>query len=55
MTDKQVAWAMTHDWYYYTATSSVNGVRTVWCHSNRLEGGIVPFQDFDKLKAWAGY
>lgn len=55
MTTKQINWAMTHDWYYYAGRDSVTGVIRVWVYSNRPEGGILPFSDYQKLRKWAGY
>lgn len=46
---RQIKWARQHDWFI----SSHGGV--VWVKSIRPEGGIVPFIDYLKLRAWAGY
>ncbi len=55
MTLSQVAWAMEHDWYYYTGTCSVTGKRTVYVWDVAVSGGVIPFNNFKALRKWAGY
>ena len=54
MTTQQIAWAKTHDWFQSVQQLTDSSV-VIWCRSKRPERGVVPFQDIDKLKQWAGY
>jgi hypothetical protein len=52
---KEIYWAMQHDWYYYTGTSTVDGARTIYVRDDMVAGGVLSFTDFNLLKEWAGY
>ena len=55
MTMTHVRWAMQHDWYYYTGTSSVDGTHTIHVYDDRNTGKTLSFTDFNELYIWAGY
>lgn len=52
MTKKEMQWASQHDWFIRSSDTGYVIVRD-W----NSKGAMVPamFQDFQKLRAWAGY
>ena len=54
MTASQMRWAASHDWYSNAETDDGIEYR-VWVYSNRPEGGLCPFSNFERLQTWAGY
>jgi hypothetical protein len=57
MTTQQIAWAMKHDWYYYTGTEMASGVNVVHVWDRHSDGRQyqLHFTNFEALKQWAGY
>lgn len=49
MTNQQVAWAKQHDWF----SSAYEGM--VWVMESSPQAGLVPFHNYERLRAWAGY
>jgi hypothetical protein len=55
MTDKQIAWAMTHDWYLYTGKRMTDNVNVVHVKDDMVSGHTLDFDNFEELYFWAGY
>ena len=51
---EQMMWAKDHDWYWHSTTRT-DGSYTIWVASNRPEGGLLPFTNYERLRVWAGY
>lgn len=49
MTNKQIAWAAQHDWFIRSTPMGTVVVR------NDVEEGVLSFDNYLKLRAWAGY
>ena len=55
MTDKQIAWAMTHDWYLYTGKRMTDNANIVHVKDDMVSGHTLDFDNFEELYFWAGY
>lgn len=51
MTDKQIKWASSHDWY---VGHGVNAENQVFIRVDLGEGRTLDFTNFDRLTKWAG-
>lgn len=57
MTKQQIQWAMQHDWYSHSNGDVVYVIERV-VHTDRhgvKTNAVKPFNDYQELRAWAGY
>jgi hypothetical protein len=55
MNNKEIRWAMSHDWYLYTGRRMTDNVNIVYVKDDMVEGKTLSFDNFEDLKTWANY
>ena len=55
MNNKEIRWAMSHDWYLYTGRRMTDNVNIVYVKDDMIKGKTLSFDNFEDLKTWANY